>query len=465
MKSIKRLISLICIYIISIYSLQAAHILGGGFQYEYLGDNQFKLKLKIFRDPNSGGANFENIIQINMRQISNDSIVKSISLPRIKIERKFIGSICQGTSDIIDIGYYEDTVQLDSNMNSVTGYYFTWERCCRQNEILNIVDPGSVPTTFYLSLPKLYFDSEYLNNKTPEINFDFKTNVTINDTIILKFQTIDKNEDNVLLVLATPIAGSETSVFNPAPRSPSLPIEYSLWSPNHSLLNPILNEYYDMNTSTGDLSIDALNTGLNAIAFELHEYRNGNIISKSNVEYTISFKNILNYFKEQPKNITNINNDTARFYVRHSTNSPIYQWQVKSIVDSTFQNIINATNNVLQFEFNSNDINNLYRCIVNSNTMLCGDTSNVVGFSLTTSVNKTPHHLFNIYPNPVNSKIFFDTNLKAQKIEVYDLRGKEYLINWNSNTIDVSILDAGIYILKILDQRNQSYYNKFIKID
>jgi len=465
MKSIIRLISLICIYIISINSLQAAHILGGGFQYEFLGDNQFKLKLKIFRDPNSRGANFENIIQINMRQTSNNSIVKSISLPRVKIERKFNGSVCQGTLEIIDIGFYEDTVQLDSNMNSVTGYYFTWERCCRQNELLNILDPGSVPTTFYLSLPKLYFDSEYLNNKTPEINFDFKTNISINDTIVLNFQTIDKNEDNVFLVLAAPTAGSETSVFNSTPKSPSFPIEYSLWSPGHSLLNPILNEYYDMNTSTGDLSIDALNTGLNAIAFELHEYRNGNIISKSNVEYPILFKNLPYYFEEQAKNITSINNDTARFYVRHSANSPIYQWQVKSSVDSVFQNILNATNNVLQFQFNSSDINNLYRCIVNSNTMLCGDTSNIVGFSLTSSVNKTPHHLFNIYPNPVNSKIFFDADLKAQKIEVYDLTGKEHLINWKSNTIDVSILEAGIYILKIFDQRNQSYYKKFVKID
>lgn len=463
MKSFLRLFIFIIIYLFCVNSVQAAHILGGGFQYKYIGQNQFKLILKIYRDPNSGGANFENVLAIKMRKLSNNLVVSTISLPRVKVEKTSSGVFCQGTLDNIEIGYFEDTVTLDSSMNDTVGYYFTWERCCRQTEIVNILDPGSVPTTFFISLPKLYWNSTYLDNNTPSLNFDLKTNVLINDTIDLNFNYEESDQDNIILSLNTPIAGAETSFVNPSPSSPPFPIEYSIWQTNHSIFNPILNDFFYFDSNIGLIKIDAKNAGLNALAFEIKEYRNGILLAQSNMEYTILFKNIPNYFTEQPKNISSVTNNKVTIIAKHSANAARYQWQVKSDLSGIFVDIQNATNDTLEFEFNSADVNNLYRCIVNSNSMNCADTSNVIGFLITLSTATNKVNEFNLYPNPTNSKLYLDTSISAKNLSIYDLTGKEQIISWNSEYIDVSDLVNGLYILKLTDTNNQTYYNKFLK--
>lgn len=463
MKSFLRVFILIFTCIVSINTAEAAHILGGGFQYKYIGPNQFKLILKVFRDPNSGGANFESLVAIKMRKLSNNQIVGTISLPRVKIEKISSGTFCHGTLDYVDIGYFEDTITLDSNMIDTNGYYFTWERCCRQTEIVNILDPGSVPTTFYISLPKLYWNSSSLINNTPELNFDFKTNININDTIDLNFNIYEVEQDNVILSLNTPIAGVETSVFNPSPASPSYPIDYSLWQVDHSNINPVINDYFYFDSNNGKIKIDAKNAGLNALAFEIKEYRNGTLIAQSNMEYTLLFKNIPNYFTEQPKNISSITNNKVTIIAKHSANAARYQWQVKSDLSGAFTNIQNATNDTLEFEFNSADVNNLYRCIVNSNSMNCADTSIIVGFSMTTSTSNQLSQNLNLYPNPSNSTIYFNADFTISKIEVFDLTGRKYEIGWKSNSLDISSLADGVYIVKVNDLTNRSHFGRIIK--
>lgn len=463
MKSFLRLFIFIIIYLFCVNSVQAAHILGGGFQYKYIGQNQFKLILKIYRDPNSGGANFENVLAIKMRKLSNNLVVSTILLPRVKVEKTSSGVFCQGTLDNIEIGYFEDTVTLDSSMNDTSGYYFTWERCCRQTEIVNILDPGSVPTTFFISLPKLYRNSMYLDNNTPSLNFDLKTNIMINDTIDLSFKYEEPDQDNILLSLNTPIAGAETSFVNPSPSSPSFPIEYSIWQVDHSVFNPILNDFFYFDNNIGLIKIDAKNAGLNALAFEIKEYRNGILISTSNMEYTLLFKNIPNYFTVQPKNISSITNNKVSVIAKHTVNAARYQWQVKSDISGTFVNIQNANNDTLEFEFNSADLNNLYRCIVNSNSMNCADTSIIVGFSITSSTSNLFTQNLHLYPNPTSSTISINTDLIINKIEVYDLTGRKHDVIWKSNFLDVSSLADGIYIIKVNDLNKRSYFGRFIK--
>ena len=53
-----------------------------------------------------------------------------------------------------------------------------------------------------------------------------------------------------------------------------------------------------------------------------------------------------------------------------------------------------------------------------------------------------------LYPNPVND--FLRIGISGiEKIEFFDLKGRSFLVNWNSNVIDVSNLSKGIYIAKI----------------
>ena len=65
---------------------------------------------------------------------------------------------------------------------------------------------------------------------------------------------------------------------------------------------------------------------------------------------------------------------------------------------------------------------------------------------------------FSIYPNPVLNQLTIKTPSEFNgAIEIIDINGKRvYNQNWSSNliTIDVSMLNSGVYVLKILDDNS-----------
>ncbi|MFD2914812.1 T9SS type A sorting domain-containing protein [Psychroserpens luteus] len=73
----------------------------------------------------------------------------------------------------------------------------------------------------------------------------------------------------------------------------------------------------------------------------------------------------------------------------------------------------------------------------------------------TLNVNDDLAEEFSIYPNPVLNQLTIKTPSEFNgTIEIIDINGKRvYNQNWSSNliTIDVSMLNSGVYILKILD--------------
>lgn len=70
---------------------------------------------------------------------------------------------------------------------------------------------------------------------------------------------------------------------------------------------------------------------------------------------------------------------------------------------------------------------------------------------------------YKIYPNPtfdiLNIELENSTNLK---IEIYDLLGKKAVSFLNQKTMDISNLQNGIYLMKILDQDNNKFFTKRI---
>jgi hypothetical protein len=74
--------------------------------------------------------------------------------------------------------------------------------------------------------------------------------------------------------------------------------------------------------------------------------------------------------------------------------------------------------------------------------------------------------LVNISPNPVIDKINIKTNLPLQSIEIYDATGKKVNVPVlkNRKKIDISLLVAGIYYLKIQLKDTNSIIRKIIKL-
>ena len=94
-----------------------------------------------------------------------------------------------------------------------------------------------------------------------------------------------------------------------------------------------------------------------------------------------------------------------------------------------------------------------------------GEFSDIFSITVTTStgIYYTKNTSINIYPNPVSSILTINGVNENAEISVFDLYGKKVLSQkTNSNTIDVSDLSEGIYIVNITSE-NETVNYKIIK--
>src|SRR5690554_2737992 len=81
------MIRLLTILLILILPLQllASHIVGGEMYYDCLGNDQYKITVKVYRDCNSDGAEFDNQIILGIfNRLNNERVdTKGITQPQI----------------------------------------------------------------------------------------------------------------------------------------------------------------------------------------------------------------------------------------------------------------------------------------------------------------------------------------------------------------------------------------------
>ena len=71
---------------------------------------------------------------------------------------------------------------------------------------------------------------------------------------------------------------------------------------------------------------------------------------------------------------------------------------------------------------------------------------------------------FNIYPNPVNDKLYIETEAEVREVVVYDVYGRQQSTDngQQSTTIDVANLNSGVYFVKIVTSEGEAV-QRFIK--
>ena len=71
-----------------------------------------------------------------------------------------------------------------------------------------------------------------------------------------------------------------------------------------------------------------------------------------------------------------------------------------------------------------------------------------------------------IYPNPVNNKLYIETELDVEEIVVYDVYGRLQVAETPSRqeimTIEISNLNSGVYVLKVMTE-NGEFVSRFVK--
>lgn len=68
-----------------------------------------------------------------------------------------------------------------------------------------------------------------------------------------------------------------------------------------------------------------------------------------------------------------------------------------------------------------------------------------------------------MFPNPTNNILYLNTDLKLKTVSVINTIGQISILEIHNNTIDVSMLLSGVYVIQIKDEKGNLHTNKFIK--
>lgn len=182
----------------------ATHIVGGEIFYDYLGSNTYKITLKLYRDCSPGTALYDNpatIFIFNSSGAFIDSV--EIPFPGSTVVPSSVNNPCfTPPSDVcVEEAIYTANIVLPPIAG---GYNIDYQRCCRNNSILNIVAPGDVGSTYMAHIPD---PSVASNNSSPRFT-DFPP-IFICSGVPLSFDhsAFDPDGDSLHYELCDPYTG------------------------------------------------------------------------------------------------------------------------------------------------------------------------------------------------------------------------------------------------------------------
>lgn len=266
-----------------------SHIVGGEIFYDCLGGNQYRVTVKVYRDCNSSGAQYDQILPLSVFD-GNGSYITTYDIP-------FPGSqtlpiifdnpcITPPTNVCTEEAVYQADLTLPQNVNGLT---LTYQRCCRGPNVVNLMFPDDEGLTLTTTIPSP--TTGVVCNSSPRFNNFPPLVVCNNDELIFDHSATDPDGDVIEYELCAPFQGG-TSIA-PAPNPASAPAYSTVtWENGFSENMPFgATSPINLNLTTGQLNASPQNLGLYVVGVCAKEYRNGVLIGETRRDFLFSVIN------------------------------------------------------------------------------------------------------------------------------------------------------------------------------
>jgi hypothetical protein len=123
-------------------SAKATHLMGGDLSYECVGNNQFRVTLKVYRDCNGINSGSYEVVYISENCGTGSQTMPKISFQEITpVCPGLIGTACNGSGVYgVEEHVYQTTLSLNLSCVNIKFY---WRRCCRNGAISTLSSPLS----------------------------------------------------------------------------------------------------------------------------------------------------------------------------------------------------------------------------------------------------------------------------------------------------------------------------------
>ena len=280
--------------ILSLFAISfanASHIVGGEMYYDYLGNNQYKIYIAIYRDCASTGAAYDDPLTLGVFNSSNQMVDQiTISFPGsthlpIVFDNPCVtapSGICTERAIYTTTRFFPETPG---------GYTLAYQRCCRGPNVTNLNNPDDTGLTLTCHIPGSE-DNNFVNSSPRFTNYPPLV-ICNNEDLHFDHSATDPDGDLLTYELVTPNAGA--SSVNPQPVPPPAPV-YPLvsWAGGFSATAPLgAGSTTTLGPNNGALFVDANLLGLYVVGIRVNEWRNGVIISSTTRDFLFRVVNCI----------------------------------------------------------------------------------------------------------------------------------------------------------------------------
>lgn len=290
MKNLRYAILLVIFSLVSLQS-SASHIVGGEFTYQHVGDSsaggtlyrKYSLTLVIYEDCLTGQPEaiaednpaFFGIYEGNgALYLIDTSVFYSSS---IGVPNNFSNScITNIPSTCLIKKTFTRTYALKIN---TSGYVISYQRCCRNSTIMNVIDPGDQGSTYYCQIPGIMINnSAVFTNFPPQI-------ICINNPLVYDNSATDADGDSLSYEFCTALVCAEvTNTNKPIPLPP--PYDSVDYIAPFSAQNPITGSpQIEIDPHTGKITGTPTHLGRFLVTVCCHEWRDGVMINTVKREF------------------------------------------------------------------------------------------------------------------------------------------------------------------------------------
>jgi gliding motility-associated-like protein len=254
----------------------SAHIIGGEMYYTCIGENTYEFTMKLYRDCDSQGAQFDAPARIGIFDEDNNLLfMENATVQEINDVIPDLSSPCLSIPpDIcVEEGIYVFIVEFPDNLQA---YQVVYQRCCRNSTIQNLNNPGSQGLTIVAEVPALPLDE---CNSSPSYNNFPPPVLCAQEQLEFDHSATDADGDSLAYSLCAPYVGA--SQIDPAPSPPSAP-PYNpvLWSAGFTAVNPINSDpQFEIDPITGLLTGTPTQLGQFVFGVCVEEWRDGQLLS------------------------------------------------------------------------------------------------------------------------------------------------------------------------------------------
>ena len=364
----KRLLIIVILFISFNFQGFATHIVGGELFYDCLGNDNYRITLKVYRDCSSNNTNgtlFDNPAPIGIFRNGTLYTLLSVPLQGIVNVPIVINDPClQPPANIcVEQGTYVVTVNLPSNLD---GYDIVYQRCCRNPSIVNIINGQDYGASYYAKIPG---SGTVLCNSSPRFNSLPPLVICNNSNFSFDHSATDPDGDVLEYSFYTPFHGADA--FNPAPNPPlAPPFTNVIWAAGNSQSVQIQGSpSLSVNLNTGLFSGSPTMLGLHVYGIKVSEYRNGVLISESYRDFQTTVTNCPSVVVSSIPAQSQFCTGPTVTPLNSSQNATYYHW------DFGVNGISNDTSNLFSPSYTYSDTGTFIITLIANPGFSCADTA------------------------------------------------------------------------------------------